>query len=132
MPCCSHALFIWIKFMLRLGLIVSLCFIISAKPSEAQPRTMPADSARSVERFLNGTDADRDVMLRETARSIADNGYSDVALVPWFVMMAKNRKGAEVLLLVDPVSRIAVEIENGPSEAETAAAPETQIPKLRN
>jgi hypothetical protein len=52
--------------------------------------------------------------------------------LPWFVMMAKTKKGTEVLLLVDPVSGMAVEIESGPSDAETASTPETRIPKLRN
>jgi hypothetical protein len=83
---------------------------------------------RSVDKFLNGTDAEREVMLNDVMKSIAGKGYREVSLVPWFVMMAKNSRGREVLLLVDPVSLQAIEIEH--EDDEIAAAPETAIPGL--
>jgi hypothetical protein len=45
-------------------------------------------------------------------------------------MIAKNSRGREVLLLVDPVSLQTIEIEH--EGDEIATAPETAIPKLRN
>ena len=51
-------------------------------------------------------------------------------MVPWFVMVARNAKGAEVLLLVDPVSAMTLELESG-GDQRAGAAPETTIPQLR-
>ena len=108
--------------MLRFGLLFSVFFLAPALMSQAEPRRNAPSAERSAERFLNGTDADRDAMLKETAKIIANNGYTNIAVVPWFVMMATNKKGAEVLLLVDPVKQVAVEIDTEPGKAETATA----------
>ena len=68
-------------------------------------------------------------MLKDVAKMIAAKGYHDMAVVPWFVLMAKNSRGREVLLLVDPISLQAVEIQS--DSDEMATGPETIIPKLR-
>jgi type VI protein secretion system component VasK len=117
--------------MLRFCLVALLALAIPSSPLHAaDARKAPKKQERSVEKFLDGTDADRDAMLKDVVKIIEARGYRELAVVPWFVMMAKNAKGREVLLLVDPVSLMAVEIENEPGE--TAAVPETVVPGLRD
>lgn len=118
--------------MLRFCLVGLLALAIPSLPLQA--REMPKSSKgheRSAEKFLNGTDADRDAMLKDVVKLIAAKGYSDLAVVPWFVMMAKDARGREMLLVVDPVSLQMIEIQNE-SDETAAAAPEAAIPNLRN
>ena len=84
-------------------------------------------SEGTAERFLNGTDADRDAMLKEVIRVISEGGYHDVSMVPWFVMIAKNAKGSDVMLLVDPVTLMMLELERGDQQSTAA---EAAIPKF--
>jgi hypothetical protein len=44
-------------------------------------------------------------------------------------MVAKNPKGTEVMLLVDPVTLMTLELESG--DEQNAAASELTIPQLR-
>jgi hypothetical protein len=112
--------------MLRFAVIVALAFVVPSVCRGAEP--VPGQK-RTAERFLNGTDADRDAMLKEVVRVISEGGYRDVSMVPWFVMVAKNAKGTEVMLLVDPVTLMTLELESG--EEQNAAASELAIPQLR-
>lgn len=117
--------------MLRVCLVCLLALVIPSSPVHAgDARKASKSHERSVEKFLSGTDASRDAMLKDVVKMIAAKGYRELSVVPWFVMMAKDAGGWDVLLVVDPVSLQMVEI---PSESgETAAAPETAVPKLRN
>jgi hypothetical protein len=124
--------------MLRFAVAVALAFVVPSVSLGAEPvlRQEPSlDSRqergqeRSVEKFFNGTDADRDAMLKEVVRIISEGGYRDVSMVPWFVMVAKNAKGTEVILLVDPVTLMTLELESG--DEPNAAASELTIPQLR-
>jgi hypothetical protein len=110
--------------MLRLAVAVALAFVV---PSVCRG-TEPSKQERTAEKFLNATDADRDAMLKEVVRVISEGGYRDVSMVPWFVMVAKNAKGNEVMLLVDPVTLMTLELESGD---ERGAAAESAIPQLR-
>jgi hypothetical protein len=113
--------------MLRFCLFAFLAFGVSWPLNAADASKAPKKQELSVERFFSGTDADRDAMLK----MIAPKGYHDVAVVPWFVLMAKkNSRGREVLLLVDPISLQAMEIQN--ESDEMATAPETVAPKPRD
>ena len=112
--------------MLRFAVVVALAFVVPSVCGGAEPGSK---QERSAEKFLNGTDADRDAMLKEVVRAISEGGYRDVSMVPWFVMVAKNAKGSEVLLLVDPVTQMTLELESGNNEK--AAASELAIPKFR-
>lgn len=117
--------------MLRFGLAALLALAIPSSPLHAgDTRKAPKQQQRSIERFLKGTDAEREAMLKEVVKIIAARGYRELSVVPWFVMTAKNAKGREVLLLVDAISLQVIEIER--EDEEIAAAPETVIPKLRN
>jgi hypothetical protein len=119
--------------MFRLGFLIVLTAIFpSSLYAEPAKTTAASRQERMIERFLNGTDAERDAMLKDVAKSIADSGYRDLQVVPWMVMMAKNAQGVDVMLLVDPVSQIALEIDKGFGERDAAAASETMIPQLRN
>ena len=102
--------------MLRFCLFAFLAFGVSLPLNAADASKAPKKQERSVEKFFSGTDADRDAMLK----MIAPKGYHDVAVVPWFVLMAKNSRGREVLLLVDPISLQAMEIQNESDEMATA------------
>jgi hypothetical protein len=51
---------------------------------------------------------------------ISEGRYREVSMVPWFVMVAKNAKGREVMLLVDPGTLMTLELES--SDDQTAAA----------
>jgi hypothetical protein len=113
--------------MLRLAVAIIAALAV---PSVGVGAESAPTQERSVERFLNGTDADRDAMLKEVVRIISEGGYRDVSMVPWFVMIARNAKGVEVMLLVDPVTLMTLELESG--DANAAQAPETAIPRLRN
>jgi hypothetical protein len=120
--------------MLRFAIIVALAFIVpsvcgGAEPVSRQEPNVDSRQERSVEKFLNGTDADRDAMLKEVVRVISEGGYRDVSMVPWFVMVAKNTKGTEVMLLVDPVTLMTLELESG--DEQNAAASELAVPQLR-
>jgi len=109
--------------MLRFGFIVLLALAVPLSPLHAgAARKAPKKQERSIERFVDGTDAERKAMLKNTLKTLAALGYRDVLLVPWFVMMAKNERGREVLLLVDPVSMQTMEIER--EDDEVAAASE--------
>lgn len=118
--------------MLRRFFLALLVLAIPASLLHAasDARKAPKRQERSVETFLKGTDADRDAMLKEVVKLIAAKGYRELSVVPWFVLMAKNARGQEVLLLVDPVAMQAFEFQN--EGDETAAAPEAVIPRLRN
>ena len=119
--------------MLRFSLAAALAIAISSSPTYAQPASKSAPKQeRTAERFLNGTDADRDAMLKDVAKAISDSGYHDVAMVPWFVMIAKNRKGDDVMLLIDPVTLTALELDNPGNATHATEAAETHIPRLRN
>jgi hypothetical protein len=120
--------------MLHLGLLAVLSLTVTSSLAYSGPakNTAAPPQERTIEQFLHGTDAERDAMLKDVAKSISDSGYREVQLVPWVVMMAKNAKGVDVMLLVDPVSHVALEIDNGSGERDAAAASETVIPKLRN
>jgi hypothetical protein len=120
--------------MLRFAVIVALAFVVpsvcrGAEPASRQQPNADSRQERNVEKFLNGTDADRDAMLKEVVRVISEGGYRDVSMVPWFVMVAKNTKGTEVMLLVDPVTLMTLELESG--DEQNAAASELTIPQLR-
>jgi hypothetical protein len=113
--------------MLRFALAVAaLAFAVPSVCRGAEP---VSTQERTAEKFLNGTDADRDAMLKEVIRVISQGGYRDVAMVPWFVMIAKNPKGSEVMLLVDPVTLMTLELES--ADEHSAAASESAIPRLR-
>jgi hypothetical protein len=117
--------------MLRFCLLASLALAIAPTPLHAgDTHKAPKTQERSVERFLNGSDAEREAMVNDVVKILATRGYRELSVVPWFVMMAKNSGGQEVLLLVDPVSLQVIEIQH--EGDEIAAAPETAIPKLRN
>jgi hypothetical protein len=107
--------------MLRFAVAVALAFVVPSVCRGAEPGPRH-------EKFLNGTDADRDAMLKEVVRVISEGGYRDVSMVPWFVMVAKNAKGSQVLLLIDPVTQMTLELESGD---EQGAAAESAIPQLR-
>jgi hypothetical protein len=116
--------------MLRFCLVPFLALSVATPLLARDVRNAPKKQERSVETFLNGTDAEREAMLNDVVKIIVARGYREVSLVPWFVMMAKNSKGREVLLLVDPISLQTIEIEH--EGDEIATAPETAIPKLRH
>jgi hypothetical protein len=107
--------------MLRFAVAVALAFVVPSVCRGAEPVSRQ-------EQFLNGTDAERDARLKEVVRVISEGGYRDVSMVPWFVMVAKNAKGSEVMLLVDPVTLMTLELESGD---EQRAAAESAIPQLR-
>ena len=110
--------------MLRFCLFAFLAFGVSLPLNAADARKAPKKQERSVGKLLSGTGTDRDAMLK----MITPKGYLGVAVVPWLVLMAKNSRGREVLLLVDPISMQAMEIQK--DSDEMATAPETLIPKL--
>jgi hypothetical protein len=112
--------------MLRFAVVVALAFVVPSVGRGAEP---DSKQGRTAERFLNGTDADRDAMLKEVITVISKGGYRDVAMIPWFVMVAKNAKGREVMLLVDPVTSMTLELER--ADEHRAAASESEIPQLR-
>ena len=119
--------------MLSLSLAVALALAVSSSLIFAQPTSKSAPKQeRTVERFLNGTDADRDAMLKDVAKAISDAGYQEVSMVPWLVMIAKNRKGTDVMLLIDPVTLMALELDRPGNATEATEASETAIPGLRN
>jgi hypothetical protein len=52
--------------------------------------------------------------------NIAKNGYRELSVVPWMVMAAKNAKGQDVILLIDPSTQRAMELQIGSDDqAET-------------
>jgi hypothetical protein len=112
--------------MLRFAVAVALAFVVPSVCRGAEP---VSKHERSAEKFLNGTDADRDAMLNEVVKVISEGGYRDVAMIPWFVMIARNAKGSEVMLLVDPVTLMTLELER--ADGQNAAASESTIPQLR-
>jgi hypothetical protein len=113
--------------MLRWAFAVAVAL---AAPSLGLGAEVASRQERAADRFLNGTDADRDAMLRDVLRVISEGGYRDVSMIPWFVMVAKNAKGAEVMLLVDPVTMMTLELESADGQSAGAAS-ETAIPQLR-
>ncbi|WP_068012813.1 hypothetical protein [Rhodoplanes sp. Z2-YC6860] len=117
--------------MLRLLLVASLALILPLSSSSARDlRKAPKSHERTGEKFLNGTDADRDAVLKDVMKMITERGYREVSVVPWFVMMAKNSRGREVMLLVDPVELQIIEFEH--DDDETAAVSETLVPTLHD
>jgi hypothetical protein len=116
--------------MLRLLLVASLALILPlSSPSAGDFRKAPKSREQTVEKFLNGTDADRDVLLKDAMKMIKERGYREVSVVPWFVMMARNSRGREVMLLVDPAAQQIIEFER---DEETVSASETDIPAPRD
>ena len=71
--------------MLRFALAVVFACSVPFSGLGAEPASK---QERSVEKFMHGTDADRDAMLKQVVRLIGENGYRDVAMIPWFVMVA--------------------------------------------
>src|SRR5215204_383647 len=120
--------------MLRFSLVAALTLAVLSSMTfaeQAQKGDAGQTKDQRLEKFLNGTDTERDAMLRDVAKSIADNGYRDLSVLPWMVMMATNSNGMDVLLLVDPVSNVALELDRGPLERDAASASEIRIPKMR-
>lgn len=109
--------------MLRFALIAALA--VMTHTANAQNANDPSTQSeqRPAEKLLE----DRDAMLKETMDSIAKNGYRDLAVAPWFVIIAKNDKGKDVVLLVDPVSKISLELE-----APTDENAELELPKWQH
>jgi len=118
--------------MRRLSMIVLLTLMTPIALAQARPapKTIP-NSERSSERANAGADAKKETIPKKILQAIAESGYRDVQVVSWLVMMAKNPEGREVMLLVEPVSLLAVEIDNGAEISDAKAkTPETALPKL--
>ena len=103
--------------MLRFAIAVALAFVV---PSVCRA----AESVSRQEQFLNGTDAQRHAMLKEVLGVVSKGGYRDVVMMPWYVVVAKNAKGSEVMLLVDPVTLMTLELETA---TEQSAASESAL-----
>jgi len=117
--------------MLRITFVALLALLLPLSSTSAGDLNESSkDRERTAEKFFNGTDADRDAILKDVMKIITERGYRDISVVPWFVMMARNSRGREVMLLVDPISLQVIEFEN--EDDETAAAPDALIPRLND
>jgi hypothetical protein len=112
--------------MLRCAVTGLALVLSSAALAGDAGTTAGSDETRKADKFVNGTDADRDAMLQDVVNRITGSGYRDLSVVPFFVLAGKNPKGEDVLLLVDPVNLTAIELQTQNDEKA-----ETEIPGLR-
>jgi type VI protein secretion system component VasK len=97
--------FMWRRLIICLALLSPP----AASAGDTQQAALPAQ--RTIDEFLAGSDAERDAMLQHVVKLVAQRGYRQLSVVPWFVLAAKNAAGKDVVLLVDPVSLTATELE---------------------
>ena len=102
--------------MRRLALALTLTLVAGAALAKVEPTPAAIPPRTALERAQEPT---LDALLQQVVDAVKQTGFTNVGVLPMFVVSATDANGKRVLLLINPETMHAIEVKD---EDETASS----------